>query len=154
MKKIFLLLVFFLIVCYPGYSQGEIDSQTKIFYRNERSLAFLLNSNGYGINGRFGKRIDARNKKLYAIDIVGIKHPKEIRTSNVYFNTRGFVYGKLNTFINIRTALGKQHEMFRKIDRGGIAIRYFYTGGLSIGLLKPIYYIVQYNEALLYISPD
>jgi hypothetical protein len=52
MKKVFsfIILVFF---AYPFvFSQGDIDEQKKIFYRNERSISILLNSNGLGINGR------------------------------------------------------------------------------------------------------
>ena len=37
---------------------------------------------------------------------------------------------------------GWQKEIFRKNDKGGISVRLFYSGGLSLGFLKPIYYEV------------
>jgi len=134
---------FLLFYCFISISaQGELDEQDRIFYRNEKSGSVMLNSNGFGANFRYGKRIDARNKILYDIDLVSIKHPKEIKVSNPYYNNRSFVYGKLNNFFTLRPGIGRQHEMYRKVDKGGIAIRYFYNGGVSIGLYKPIYYEV------------
>ncbi len=124
------------------FAQGEIKDQARIFYRNEKSFGISLNSNGIGVSGRYAKRINARNKTLWEIDGANIKHPKEIRISNSYYNNRSFVYGKKNLFINLRGGWGKQHEMFRKVDRGGISIRRYFTVGPVIGLLKPIYYEV------------
>lgn len=123
-------------------AQGELRQQDRIFYRNEKSIGVSLNSNGFGISGRYAKRINARKKTLWEIDGCNIKHPKEVRISNSYYNNRSFVYGKQNLFFNLRGGWGKQKEMFRKVDRGGISIRRYFTVGPTIGLLKPIYYEV------------
>ena len=40
---------------------------------------------------------------------------------------------------------GWQKEVYRKFDKNGISIRLFYSGGFSIGFIKPIYYEV-YNS--------
>ena len=45
-------------------------------------------------------------------------------------------------FMNFRGGWGKQKEIFRKIDRGGISIRRYFSFGPVIGVLKPIYYEV------------
>lgn len=124
------------------YAQGEIDTQSKVFYRNEWSLAAMLSSNGWGFNYRYGKRLDAFNKRLFEVDFAYMKHPKETKT---YSNTwppssTKFVYAKTNLAFDFRFAYGKQHEIFRKHDVGGIAIRYFYNFGPSVVFLKPIYY--------------
>ena len=124
------------------FAQGEFKEQPRIFYRNERSIGFMLNTNGLGASGRYAKRINARKKTIYEIDLVSIKHPKEVKISNSYYNNRSFVFGKLNAFFNLRGGWGKQKEMFRKIDRGGISIRRYFTVGPAIGFLKPIYYEV------------
>ena len=127
------------------FAQGELDLEDKIFYRNERSFAISLNSNGIGSNFTYGKRVTGYKKNLYSIDFAIIKHPKEFKSPSInqfYQTTGSFVYGKLNSFYNFRFGIGKQNEMYRKIDRGGISVRYFYTGGLDVGLLKPIYYEV------------
>jgi hypothetical protein len=134
------IILFFIPLLIKG--QGEIDTQEKILYRDERSFAVLLNSNGVGGNFRYARRITYLKKTLYEADFAFIKHPKEVRvTSSSYYNSsRNYVYGKANSFYNIRLGLGYQNEVFQKHDKGGISVRYFYNAGLDIGLLKPIYY--------------
>ena len=150
----------FLVCLFPliAYAQGEIDTQEKILYRNERSLAFLLNSNGLGGNFRYAKRITYLKKTLYEVDVVNIKHPKEVKIYSNYnaSNTsKSYVYGKTNVFINLRVGIGYQREIFQKQDRDGIAIRYFYSFGPDIGFAKPIYYnyvtiLVDANNQVYY----
>jgi hypothetical protein len=133
------------LFCMAGgllHAQGELKEKPRIFYRNEKSLGFLLNSNGWGVSGRYAKRLNARKKTLYEVDFANIKHPKEVKISNSYYNNRSFVFGKTNLFINFRGGWGKQKEMFRKVDRGGISIRRFFSVGPTLGVLKPIYYEV------------
>jgi hypothetical protein len=121
------------------FAQGEIDDQEKIFYRNERTFAFLLNSNGFGANFRYAKRIDAFRKTLYEVEFDYLKHPKE-QKATIESTNRNIVYGKLNSVYIFKGALGFQKEMFRKQDLGGISIRYFYNAGPTFAFLKPIYY--------------
>jgi len=120
-------------------AQGELAEQPRIFYRNEKSLAIMLNSNGFGMNGRYAKRINARRKTIYDLDLASIKHRKEVKITN-FFNNKSFVFGKQNSFFTLRGGYGKQVEMFRKVDKGGISIRRFFSAGPSIGFLKPVYY--------------
>jgi len=123
-------------------AQGDLAGKPRIFYRNERSIGVLVNSNGWGVSGRYAKRLNARNKNIWEIDFANIKHPKEIKISNSVYNNRSFVFGKTNLFVNFRGGWGKQKEMFRKVDRGGISIRRYFSFGPTIGVLKPIYYEV------------
>ena len=126
------------------YAQGEIDLQPRVFYRNEWSLAVMLNSNGFGANYRYGQRIDAANKRLFEVDFAYMKDPKEQRMYDRhlygFYGTSKYVNGKKNLAFDFRFGYGRQHEMYRKHDLGGVAIRYFYNFGPSIALLKPIYY--------------
>lgn len=139
------ILIGFLISHLFLLAQGELEEPDKIFYKNERTFAILLNSNGLGINYRYGKRVTALRKIIYEGDLVNIKHPKEIKlnTSQYYFSTRSFVYGKLNQFYNLRIGIGLQDEMFPKFDRGGISIRRYFAFGPAIGIIKPIYYLIN-----------
>lgn len=129
----------FSLLTFSVFAQGELDQQDKIFYRNERTMAFLLNSNGLGGNYRFAKRIDAFKKTLYEAEFNYLKHPKEVRITLPASN-RNIVYGKLNSVYTIKAAFGVQNEMFQKRDQGGISIRYFYNFGPSFAIKKPIYY--------------
>lgn len=146
MKRFFIFLVF-VVLCFNIRAQGDLDSQGKIFYRNERSVAGSLNSNGFGINGRFGIRIDAANKILWDIDLAYYRNPKEEHLTNPAFsniniisNTSNFVMGKQYLPLLIKGGYGKQKEIFRKFDVGGISVRRFYTFGPTLAILKPVYY--------------
>ncbi len=143
MKRIFFYFVLSILAVQFAFSQGELDEQKKIFYRNERSIAILLNSNGIGVNGRYSKRIDAFKKTVYDLEIVSLKHPKEYRKLSQFNpSSRGYVLGKLNNVFVVRPGIGQQKEVFQKFDIGGISIRRFYTVGPSLALLKPVYYEV------------
>ncbi len=145
MKKLLVLAVTFLCFAYSLNAQGELDEQQKVFFRNERSFAVLLNSDGVGLSYRGAKRIDYLNKRLLEIEAGTLKHPKEYRLSNPYTQSTGsFVFGKLNTVFYLRGSIGHQHELYKKADLGGIAIRYFYSGGPVLAIYKPIYYKVLY----------
>jgi hypothetical protein len=147
-KKLFINIPFILI-CFLSFAQGEIDEQGKIFYRNERTFAALLNSTGIGGNFRYAKRITAFKKTLYEVGLASIKHPKEVKisTSAATLAGRSFVYGKLINFYNLRAGIGIQKELFQKFDRGGISIRYFYNFGPTLGIKKPIYYNIYVISA-------
>ena len=138
LRKVYL----FICLCFPSIivlSQGEIDNQKTIFYRDESSFAALINSNGWGLNYRYGDRINYLNKTIYDLDFVTIWDFKDYKLPSDY-NSRNYVFGKENIFFDLRAGMGKQKESFTKLDKGGISIRYFYAGGLAIGLYKPIYY--------------
>lgn len=145
MKK--LLYIFLLIVLTSTVvkAQGDLDEQEKVFFRNERTFSLNLNSNGYGIGYREGKRLDFLNKRLVEFELSVVKHPKEIKLASPYIQSgSSYVFGKLNNTWTIRGGYGGQREVFKKADLGGIAIRYFYVGGPSIAFSKPIYYNVIY----------
>ena len=151
MKKLLIIAFPVLFGVLSLHAQGDLDEQQKVFFRNERSFAVLLNSDGLGLSYREGKRIDYLNKKFFEIDVGTLKHPKEYKVSNPYTQGTGqFVFGKLNSVFFLRGGIGRQHEIFKKMDLGGISLRYFYSGGPSIALYKPIYYQVLYPIALNY----
>lgn len=140
MNRLSFLLLFFFI-SKLSFSQGEIAETDKIFYKNASSLAIVLNSTGFGINYRYGKRIDAFKRWIAESDISIIKDPKEVKIYNSNFDSqKRYVFGKLNEAIALRFGIGKQHEIYSKFDKGSIAIQYFYTAGVSFAFMKPIYY--------------
>ncbi len=136
--------ILFMFIILPDVSaQGELEDQPQIFYRNERTVAGSLFSNGYGAEAGFAKRKDAFSSFVYYGGFGVLQHPKEFKSQSPYTGAwgRSYVFGKMNEAIILRAGAGYQKEIFRKYDRGGIAIRYFYSGGLSLALLKPVYYL-------------
>lgn len=145
MKK---LLAIAVILFYSGLllrAQGDLNEQQKVFFRNEKSLGLLLNSDGLGLSYREGKRINFLNKSLLEIDLGSLRHPKEYKMYNPYTTGTGsYVYGKLNTVFYIRAGIGHQREIFKKQDLGGVAVRFFYSAGPVLAIAKPIYYRIIY----------
>jgi hypothetical protein len=143
-KKLLIIVILFLSGTAWLYSQGELDEQQKIFFRNERSFALLLNTDGIGFGYRGARRIDYRNKRIYEIDLGTLRNAKEYKQPSQYIQGGSFVFGKLNSVIYLRGGIGHQHEIYKKADLGGIAIRYFYSGGPVMAIYKPVYYRVFY----------
>lgn len=140
MKKIILITVL-IMSGLVMFSQGEIDTEQKILFRNEKGYSLTLNSNGYGFGYRLGKRINIHRKFLYDGDINIVKHQKEKKIYNPYSESlKKFVYGKTNSAFNIRFGIGQHHEIYKKFDRNSVSIRWFYIVGVSSMFLKPIYY--------------
>jgi hypothetical protein len=149
MKRLLIIAVMFCIGALSAVAQGDLNEQQKVFFRNEKSFAFLLNTDGIGLSYREAKRSDYLNKRLLEIDAGTLKHPKEFKTSNPYTTGTGtYVFGKLNSVFFFRAGVGHQHEIFRKADLGGIAIRFFYSAGPVLSLYKPIFYKVLYPVSL------
>ncbi|MEA1897966.1 MAG: hypothetical protein U9N53_09945 [Bacteroidota bacterium] len=143
MKKLGFIAAFFFLLLPHSFSQGEIDDQLKLFFRNEQTFGGIISSTGYGASFRYGKRINFFNSRLFEGSINIIKHPKEIKGSNPIFpNSKRFVFGKENFFFNIQASYGFQRIKFKKKDKGGIEVRFLYAAGISLGFIKPVYYEV------------
>ena len=131
---------------YTVYSQGEVSDTREIIFYKEKSLALLLNTNGFGANYKFSKRIHATKKRNFEVDFVGVKHPKEVKLPS--FNQRRFVFGKLNSVFFLRGGFGYQKEIFRKMDKGSIEISQSFIFGPTVSFLKPIYYEILYLDTI------
>jgi len=136
--------VAFVFLFSPLAGQGEIEEKTTLSLKDESSGAFYINTNGWGGNYRYAKRKNYFNRTFWESDFVIVKDPKEVKVSS-QINTRSFVMGKLNSCGFLRGGYGRQKEIFSRFDKGSIAIRYFYSGGLSLALCKPYYYTVWYK---------
>ncbi len=147
MKRLLIIFILTITGSVFVYSQGEIDQQLKVFFRNERSLGLQLNTDGMGISFRAGKRIDYLNKRLIEVDFGTLKSPKEYRQRHPFGQGGAYVFGKLNSTFYLRGGYGHQHELFSKEDFGGIAIRYFFSAGPDLAIYKPIYYKILYQVA-------
>jgi len=143
MRSAFILVLIFVLSAGSLLAQGEIDQQLRVMLRDERTYGGFLNSNGWGVNYRYGYWRNARNQFIVDGDFAYVKHPKEVKSTVSYnYNSYRYVYGKENLFWELKGTAGWQKELYRKIDRNGISVRLYYAGGLSIGFTKPIYYKV------------
>jgi hypothetical protein len=145
MKSLSASILFLLLSCSTVFSQGEIDDQDKVFYRDESTFAATLNN--YGISGgyRYARRIDGFRKKTYEVEFAYVKLQKEskLTLSSSQQIGNSFVYGKLNAFFTLHCGIGFQKEIYSKLDKGSISVRYFCNIGPTIGFLKPYYYMLM-----------
>jgi hypothetical protein len=70
------------------------------------------------------------------------KSPKDHKVAAAGYNGYNFnsvVVGKLNNFYQFKIAVGQQHLIGGKGNKNGVAVTALYTGGFSLGILKPYY---------------
>ncbi len=110
-------------------------------YETEFSFGLQGHTSGYAVNFRAQKFVDGFNKRGLEIELSKIKHPKEVSSASSRSQTRarGYVFGRKNSLFTLRAGLQNEKIVFDKTDRGTVSINWLYSGGLSLGLLKPIY---------------
>ncbi|MFW6019225.1 MAG: hypothetical protein ACOCPM_01465 [Bacteroidales bacterium] len=135
-----------LLFCGLGlFSQEQEEGTGDELLRHEWNAGGLLHIDGFGITGRNIKSITYYRKWFYEADIITMKHPKEVRTTNSYYpNTKSFIYGKKNSFTITRFGVGMQRLLNREPFWGeGLEVRMIYSVGTSLGFTKPVYlYII------------
>ena len=147
MKNLVFFLLFYL-VAFASFAQ-KADKIAKIpLLKYESSFGVNFNSDGWGIGYRYGKAKTYKVKKTWDFSFSFIYDPKQIRLKNLNDNdSKSFFYGKRIHFYNFNAIYGRQKLLTEKPYWGGVQIRFFYFGGLNIGLGKPIYlYIYDFNN--------
>src|SRR4030095_6265858 len=146
----------FLIIVFALFTQlaiGQInpfeyEEEKPPLMKNEFTFGLNIHTAGWGLNARRSKNITGYKKRVLELEFVNMKHPKEIRSVNPYYdNAKSFFYGKLNTMTVMRTAIGRQKVLFSKAERGGVEVRLHYSGGLSLAFVKPVYLNILHDTA-------
>lgn len=120
--------------------QSMYDDPARTLYKHELSGGPLIHGDGWGITFQYGKYVTAKNRNMLGIEIVSMKHPKEIKSFNPnYQDARGYFYGKLNSMIIVRPTYGRKHRITEKIRKSAVEVNYVWGIGPSLGLLKPVY---------------
>ncbi len=119
---------------------NEYVEEKPVLMKNEATGGLIFHTASWGIQFRRSYNQTGYKKLMMEGDFIGMKHPKEVKTVNQAFdNARSYVYGKINTFNILRLGAGQQFTLFSKMERTGVEIRFIYSGGLSLGILKPVY---------------
>jgi hypothetical protein len=135
-----------------GSSSGWTQSiagveETGIVYRKTRSMGFYLHSRGSGISFRRGINETGFRSAQFDFSLQTLRHPKEIRSVNPFSdNAVGYIYGKRNSIIMLRTGWGKQFILHPEGDKGGVETGFCLYGGATWALLKPVYLNVYYFD--------
>ena len=140
----FILFTFFAIQL--SYAQKADRIVKKPLLRYENSYGISFNSDGWGGGYRYGKAKTYRNKKVWDFSFYFVRDTKQYRYYNQYDNSaKSFFFGKQIHFYSFQILRGREKILTEKPYWGGVEIRYFYFGGLNLGIGKPIYmYIVDF----------
>lgn len=139
-RNIFSLLL--VLVVFATSLQGQDSSSTnfgKNIYRKSWSLGFKVHTSGIGGEFRQEKFVTATQKNFWNIDVSNIKHIKEQKSFNQGQEESNIVYGKLNSFYQIRAGVGQQKVQFKKLVIRGVQISSIVNVALTAGWLKPVF---------------
>lgn len=157
-KYIYIITFILLLGVEMLYSQADFavedTSGVNILYRKELTGGVVLHNLGMGGIIRKGQNRDFFNSRILEIELVSMKHPKQIRVVNpYYFNAKSYVYGKLNHVYMLRAGYGNKKLLNRKPYWGGIELRLTYLGGASIAFAKPVY-LYFWNDSYTVIKEE
>jgi hypothetical protein len=152
MYRFLLAVIVFLGASVAG-AQQTIYDETRVLYRSQWSGGITVHGDGWGIQAYRGIHRTAKHVRLYGLEIVGMKHPKEVKSFNPYYdNSRGYFYGKTNALTIIRPTIGGKHLITDKIRRSGVEVNWVWGIGPSIGLAKPVYLQIGKPDAIPYVT--
>lgn len=121
-------------------AQQTIYEETRVPYKRELYGGILVHGDGWGLQFYHAKYNTARDRRLLGIEVVGMKHPKEVKSFNPYYeDARGYFYGKSNALLILRPTYGRKLQLTDKIRRSGAEVNFIWGIGPSIGLVKPVY---------------
>lgn len=127
-------------------AQVEDDDYSSIF-----SFGISTSTNS-GLLGGFGfrKEIAIRNQAAikqnhyFALEFANIDDYREV--THIGITGSGYTYGKLNYLMAIRPQYGREIRLFKTSSDGGINVNGIFAVGPTIGLQKPYYVDVVYNN--------
>ena len=153
MKKV--VLIFFLLAFIQTLTaQNTVFEEKRTIYKKEESFGVILHTRGWGLTYRYGKYTSGFTRKIYDIDLVGMKHPKEIKSyTSPFDNSNGYVYGQLHSVLILRAGIGRHNTFVSKQSVRGISISSILSGGFSLAYGKPIYLEI-YKEDEVDGTPD
>ena len=126
----------------------------RVLLKKELTGGITVHVLGMGMNFRKGINKTFFNSRIFEIEVVSMKHPKQIRVVNpYYYNARSYVYGKLNHVYILRAGYGFKKLLNRKPYWGGIELRALYMGGISVAFAKPVY-LYFWDETYSFIKEE
>lgn len=146
-KLFFIVILWASIFIQDTHAQENNEKKDNLLYKKEFSIYPLIHTSGLGIGYRRAYNKTYYRKLAWEIEAVTLKHPKEVRSVSLYNPTKFIIIGKLNQCYLLRAGIGQQHLLNEKPYWGGVELRYFYMGGLSLAITKPIYVkVVKYDS--------
>jgi hypothetical protein len=108
-------------------------------YDDELTYGLTMHTRGYAASFRRMKFQDGFNKYGFELEIAGLRHPKQVNVPNIGMANRSWVFNKINGLTALRAGYGRERVFVDKTDRSSISISWVLFGGLSLGVVKPVY---------------
>lgn len=130
-------------------AKPEDDEDT---YKKFISAGLTTNTNSGIFGGVVFRQSSALSSKLWgknqyrylAVEIVNVKHPKELVETSFTTGTR-FTYGKKNYLFALRPEYGRELTLFNRHEDEGISISAILAAGPTLGLEKP--YMIRFRNS-------
>jgi hypothetical protein len=121
-----------------------------LIYNKQNVFGIRLNTDGLGLMFEKAYLKDVKTANYFSIELNEKRHRKEEKKSLqiptgggfAFFGTP-YIYGKRNSFYQLKLSYGQQRMIGGKTNKNGVAIYSIYGGGLSVGVERPYYVRVQ-----------
>jgi hypothetical protein len=127
---------------------GKQTEDAQLLYRNEQEFGALLHSAGWGFNYRRCRHVTGYKKRILELEVVGMRHPKEIKFQVPDIGTKGFFYGKQFVVTVLRTGYGYHKIITGKSDRRGVELRLLTLAGPCMAFAKPVFLNIWHQDPI------
>lgn len=130
-------------------SNDNTPLEERLIYNRQNTFNVAIHTRGFGLGFKWGKIKNIHRTRNWEIEAVSLHSHKEIKTLNLsQYNSRPFIYGKLNSVYVLRFGYGEERRIFGKPYWGGVETRWTFEAGASLALAKPYYYyVVSYQPS-------
>ncbi len=126
----------------------EEGTNLNVLYRNDQSIKAFVNTRGFGLLFRRCKHQTIKTRSFYEFDIQSLNSLKEVSSEGIAETKNNFVFGKLNSVLLLRGALGIQTVIFSKASINAVEVRYSFSFGPTLAFAKPYYVKLEPLEPL------
>lgn len=127
----------------------RLEEEGEPAFQSHSIFGFKVNHDGYGLIWEKGRMKTPYKASILQIEINEKRHQKEDKRSKGvdygFFQVLGspFSFGKINHFYQLKGAWGQQVMIGNKGNKNGVAVYGIYSGGVSLGLVRPYYLEVE-----------
>jgi hypothetical protein len=128
----------------------RLEEEGEPSYHKHNIFGIKLNHDGYGLSYERGILKTPYRATIFQVELNEKKHHKEEKQSTSDNIGGGFVvlgnpfvYGKQNSFYQLKASIGQQLMIGGKGNKNGVGVYAVFAGGLSAGLLRPYYIEVE-----------